>query len=136
MDTGTKLTAVLERETLFLDQIKLMSLQEGRKTTFCVAPFAWLLQHGYIARSNEFVFEGTTSILKDQKQGDTYTEWKGMEYHLTLMRLIIARWPVKFSRMTRRLGKQQGLSGKLVEVDPTKLTRIVKVIFDMAAEFF
>ena len=72
MDTGTKLTTVLERETRFLDQVKLMSLQEGRKTTFCVAPFAWLLQNGYIARSNEFVFEGTTSILKNWNQGDFY----------------------------------------------------------------
>jgi hypothetical protein len=26
-------------------------------------------------------------------------------------------------------------TGKLIEVDPTKLTRIVKVIFDKAAEF-
>ncbi len=72
MDTGTKLTAILDRETRFLDQIKLMSLQEGRKTTLCVAPFVWLLQHGIIALSNEFVFEGTTSILKNWKQGDFY----------------------------------------------------------------
>jgi hypothetical protein len=74
MDTGTKMTTVLERETRFLDKVKLMSLQEGRKTTFCVAPFAWLLQHGYIARSNEFVFEGTTFklILNNWNQGDFY----------------------------------------------------------------
>ena len=36
----------------------------------CVGPVAWLLQHGYIARSNELVYEGETLILKDWKQRD------------------------------------------------------------------
>jgi hypothetical protein len=86
MDAGTKLMVVLERETRFLVQINLMSVQERRKTTLFVTPFAWLLQHGRIARSNEVVFEGITSILKNWKQGDFYMEsrhWEreGMQPH-------------------------------------------------------
>ncbi len=68
MDTSNKMTEVLDRETQFLDQVKQLILQKGRKTTVCVAPLAWLLQHGYIALSDGFVFEGTTLILKDCKQ--------------------------------------------------------------------
>jgi hypothetical protein len=135
MDTGTKLTIVLERETRLLDQVKLMSLQEGRKTTFCIAPFAWLLQHGFIARSNEFVLEGTTTILKDWKQRDFYMasrhwEREGMPpypYELDYCSMT--------SEDLENYLQAWEATGKLIEVDPTKLTRIVKVIFDKAAEF-
>jgi len=130
------LTTVLERETRFLDQVKLMSLQEGRKTTFCVAPFAWLLQNGYIARSNEFVFEGTTLILKNWIQGDFYMgsrHWEraGMPpypYEIDYCSMIgedIENDPQAWEAIE-----------KLMEVDPAKLTRIVKVIFEKAGEFF
>ena len=101
-----------------------MSLQEGRKTTFCAAPFAWLLQHGYIARSNEFFFEGTTSILKNWKQGDFYMasrhgERDGMPpYH----------YEIDYCSMTgedlENDPQAWEATGKIIEVDPAKLTSL------------
>jgi hypothetical protein len=99
MDARNKLTAVLDRETRFLDQVKQLSLREGRKTTICVAPLAWLLWHVSIPQSEELVFEGTpVQQHRFSRTGnqEISTSWrpaigKGKECPLTLIKLIIAR---------------------------------------------
>jgi hypothetical protein len=132
MDTTIKLTVVLERETRFLDPVNQLSLQEGEKTTECVTPFLWLLKHGYVALSDEFVFEGTTLILKDRKHRDFYMASRRWE------REGMPPYPYEsdYCLMTCEDLENDQATRKLIEVNATKLTRIVEIIFDKASGFF
>jgi hypothetical protein len=85
--------------------------------------------------SDEFLYEGTTSILKDWKQGDFYMtsrhwEREGMPPYT---------YEIDYCSMTgedlENDPQAWEATEKLIEMNASKLVRILKMIFNKAAEF-